>query len=123
MPPHRDAAAPSRSQTSSGKVTNIAGQTLIGANAKVDAAPARKAISALRQPQARMTGWARLNQFTAAMSLQLLDDRARPGRPSTRPVRPAGRRVRPPGPPACAPRPAPRSAPAPPDGKNARTFL
>src|SRR5215831_18241945 len=69
MPPHPTAATPSRSQTSGGKVTNIIGQRLIGANARVDAAPAKNAISALRQPQARMTGLARLNQFTASISL------------------------------------------------------
>src|SRR6516165_3424305 len=77
MLPHGDAAAPSMSQTSTGNVTNIAGQTLIGAKPKVDAAPARTAISDLRQPHARMIGWARLNQFTAAAPSQALADRAR----------------------------------------------
>src|SRR5260370_42031469 len=85
MPPHRAAAAPSRSHTSSGNVANITGQTLTGANAKVDAAPAENAISALRQPEARMTGLARLNQFTVSISRQLAADRPR-RRPERMPI-------------------------------------
>src|SRR5262245_10932990 len=68
MPPHRAAPIPSSIKTSGGKVKNIAGQKLIGASARVDAAPARNAISILRHPQARMTAVAGLG-FTASTSL------------------------------------------------------
>src|SRR3984893_15782880 len=44
-------------------------QRLIGASASVDGTPSRDAMTALRHPQARMTGFARLNQFTASTSL------------------------------------------------------
>src|SRR5258707_12864229 len=69
MPPHRAAPTPSSTKTSGGKVKNIAGQKLIGANARVDAAPARNAISILRHPQARMIALAGLDRFTASISL------------------------------------------------------
>src|SRR6266481_5117373 len=69
MPPHRAAPMPSSIKTSGGKVKNIAGQKLIGASARVDAAPARNAISILRHPQARMTAVAGLDGFTTSISL------------------------------------------------------
>src|SRR5262245_65115068 len=98
MPPHRAAPIPSSIKTSGGKVKNIAGQKLIGASARVDAAPARNAISILRHPQARMTAVAGLDGFTASTSLAFAVNCVRrgPERQLILPYRLAGRRRPPP---------------------------
>src|SRR5215510_5574164 len=59
MPPARPAAAPSVSQTRIGKVTSITGQTLNGASASADTAPATNAISTRLRPQASTIEWAK----------------------------------------------------------------
>src|SRR5262245_8289357 len=46
------------SHTRTGKVTNITGQMLNGANASADTAPAANAMAARCQPQASMMVWA-----------------------------------------------------------------
>src|SRR5205085_6153181 len=84
--------------------------TLIGAKAKVDEAPARTAISDLRQPHARTIGCARLHQFTAAAPLRAPADRARLRQPSP-PLDPrllAKGWGRAPAPPPARPRPCAR---------------
>src|SRR5260370_15265402 len=86
MPPHGAVPTPSSIKTSGGKVKNSAGQKLIGASARVDAAPAKKAISILRHPQARVTALARLDRFTASISLAFAVSRVR-RRPERQPIR------------------------------------
>src|SRR5262249_56323429 len=48
MPSDRAVPVPSSSQTSGGKVTNMTGQKLIGATARIDAAPAPNTLNTLR---------------------------------------------------------------------------
>src|SRR6266446_2005395 len=92
---------PSSSQTSGGKVTNMTGQRLIGANARVDAAPARNAISILRHPKARMIASAGPNRFTASISLAFAVNcvRRRPARKLVHLYRLAAQQCPPPYPP------------------------